>query len=158
AAGIPAAKIGIGIGFYGSSFENGEWASNGWRHLDPPAMPADVTGPHQSNHPDFSRHGDNALSDSNIMPDMHAGMAERWDHSAKAPYLSFATPAIFQIPGYTSDMATTYVTYDDEQSIAEKGSYVRNNGLGGVMIWTISQGYLGNWKSSGEVDPLMKAI
>jgi chitinase len=60
-------------------------------------------------------------------------------------------------PGVT-DLRTTYVTYDDEQGIAEKGAYVRNNGLGGVIIWTISQGYLGDWKTSGEVDPLMKAV
>jgi len=55
-------------------------------------------------------------------------------------------------------MRATFVTYDNEQSIAEKGSYVRRNGRGGVMIWAISEGYLGSWKSSGELDPLMKAI
>jgi hypothetical protein len=26
------------------------------------------------------------------------------------------------------------------------------------MIWAISEGYLGRWKTSGELDPLMKAV
>ena len=26
------------------------------------------------------------------------------------------------------------------------------------MIWAISEGYLGNWKTTGELDPLMKAV
>ena len=87
-----------------------------------------------------------------------ADTAYRWDDTAKAPYLSFSTPRIINIPGQVNDLETTYVTYDNEQSIAEKGSYARKNGLGGLIIWTISQGYLGNWKTTGEVDPLMKAV
>lgn len=157
-AGIPDAKIGIGIGFYGSSYENGKWTSGGFIHLDPPDIPSYVTDPHQSTVGVFNRYGDNALSYSNIMQYIHSGLAYRWDDAARVPYLSFAAPAHFEVPGFFNDMDTTYVTYDDEQSIAEKGSYVRKNGLGGVMIWTISQGYLGSWKTTGELDPLMKAV
>jgi chitinase len=50
-----------------------------------------------------------------------------------------------------SDLRTTYLTYDDEQGIAEKGAYVRNNGLGGAIIWTISQGYLGIGRSRARL-------
>ena len=62
--------------------------------------------------------------------------------------------------GYPTDPGLNANTTNDdnEQSIAEKGSYARKNGLGGLIIWTISQGYLGNWKTTGEVDPLMKAV
>jgi chitinase len=158
AAGIPPSKIGIGIGFYGDAVENGAWTSSGWRHLDPPAIPSYVTGPHQSTDHAFWRHGDNALSYSNIMRYLHSGTAYRWDEVARVPYLSFSAPESVAIPGYTTDMRASFVTYDNEQSIAEKGSYARRNGLGGVMIWAISEGYLGNWKTSGEPDPLMKAV
>ncbi len=163
AAGVPDAKIGIGIGFYGSAFENGGWVSSGqsstgWTHRDPPDIPAYVTEPHQSTDTAFNRYGDNALSYSNIMQYLYSGLAYRWDDTAKVPYLSWSTPASFQVPGYFDDLKTTFVTYDDEQAIAEKGAYVRNNGLGGVMIWAISEGYLGNWKTTGELDPLMKAV
>lgn len=34
---------------------------------------------------------------------------------------------------------STFITYEDEQSIAEKTGYVRDNGLGGAMIWELSQ-------------------
>ncbi len=34
---------------------------------------------------------------------------------------------------------STFITYEDEQSMAEKARYVRNNGLSGVMIWELSQ-------------------
>ena len=157
AAGVPAAKIGIGLGFYGTSYENGTWTSNGYVHEDPPAISSYVTAPHQSTDTAFSRYGDNELSYSNIMRYIHSGMAYRWDDSARVPYLSFSAPVTFDIPN-ASNMATTYVTYDDEQSIAQKGSYVHKNGLGGVIIWAISEGYLGNWKTEGELDPLMKAV
>jgi chitinase len=158
AAGVPNDKIGIGIGFYGTAIENGGWMNGDFVHQDPPDIPSYVTDPHQATNTVFSRYGDNALSYSNILQYLHSGLAYRWDDSARVPYLSFSTPAHFQVPGYFSDLATTFVTYDNEQSIAEKGSYVRKNNLGGVMIWAISEGYLGNWKTSGELDPLMKAV
>jgi chitinase len=156
-AGVPDAKIGIGIGFYGSAYENGAWQNGEFVHLDPPAIPAYVTEPHQGTSTAFSRYGDNQISYSNVMRYMHSGMSYRWDDSARVPYLSFATPTLFAVPD-TANMVTTYVTYENEQSVAEKGSYVRSNNLGGVMIWTISQGYLGSWKTTGELDPLMKAV
>lgn len=158
AAGVPAGKLGIGIGFYGSSVENGAYVNGAFTHLDPPAIPAYVIAPHQSTATAVSRYGDNALSYSNILRYVHSGAAYRWDDAARVPYLSFSTPASFTIPGAFSDMRTTFVTYENEQSIAEKGSYARRNGLGGVMIWTISQGYLGRWREAGERDPLMKAV
>lgn len=33
---------------------------------------------------------------------------------------------------------STLITYEDEQSMAEKASYVNQKGLGDVMIWEIS--------------------
>jgi len=157
-AGVPAAKLGIGIGFYGDSVENGTWTSAGWQHLEPPAIPSYITAPHQNTNHGIWRYGDNALSYSNIMRYLHSGAAYRWDETARVPYLSFSTPTPVAIPGFTTDMRASFVTYDNEQSIAEKGSYVKQNGLGGVMIWTISEGYLGSWKTAGELDPLMKAV
>ncbi len=34
---------------------------------------------------------------------------------------------------------STFITYEDEQSMAEKASYVTSKGLGGIMIWELSQ-------------------
>jgi|GEM_PF-774987 len=146
ADGIPASKIGIGIGFYGDALEN-----------DPAALPSQyVTAPHQSTDHAMWRFGDNVFSYSNIMQMFYNGQRYRWDDAARVPYLSIPDPTTVSISG-AGNVRPTYITYDNEQSIAEKGSYVRRNGLGGVMIWAISEGYL-SWKSSGEKDPLMKAI
>lgn len=36
---------------------------------------------------------------------------------------------------------STFVSYDDSASIAEKAAYIRVNGLGGAMVWELSQDY-----------------
>lgn len=48
------------------------------------------------------------------------GYVRYWDDEAKAPFL------------YNGD---EFITYDDEESIAQKVKYVKENGLGGVMFW-----------------------
>jgi chitinase len=48
------------------------------------------------------------------------GFTRYWDDEAKAPYL------------FNGD---TFISYDDEQSIAHKCAYVKQRGLLGVMFW-----------------------
>lgn len=48
------------------------------------------------------------------------GFVRYWDDEAKAPYL------------FNGD---TFVSYDDEQSIAEKVKYAAKEGLAGIMYW-----------------------
>ena len=38
---------------------------------------------------------------------------------------------------------STFISYDDEESIAAKMEYIRNKGLGGAMIWEMSQDHNG---------------
>ena len=37
---------------------------------------------------------------------------------------------------------TQYIAYEDEQSILAKGAYSKANGYGGIIIWTIQEGWL----------------
>jgi chitinase len=46
----------------------------------------------------------------------------RWDETQKVPY-AFA--------------GTEWVGYDDVRSVTEKCSYIKDNGLGGAMVWDI---------------------
>lgn len=126
AVGVPAAKLGIGIPFYGVC----------WRG---------VTGPNQTSSTMTIIADDNTMSYRNIMASYHTASARQWDDVAKMGYLSFASP--------TGPQGCQFVSYDDEQSIAEKGAYVRSAGLGGAIIWTINQGHLG----AGQ-DPLLRAV
>lgn len=34
---------------------------------------------------------------------------------------------------------STFITYENEQSIAEKAKYIKDNGVSGAMIWELSQ-------------------
>ena len=54
------------------------------------------------------------------------GYVRYWDERAKAAYLWNAA-------------SKTLITYDDPQAIGAKGVYVRDNHLGGMMFWELSQ-------------------
>lgn len=127
--GIPAAKLGVGIGFYGAC----------WRG---------VTGPRQALNGAYIVASDNTMSYRNIMTSYYNSTARRWDDAAKAGYLTFASA--------TGPQSCNFVSYEDEQSIAAKGEFVRARGLGGAIIWTIGQGHLPS-APAGSRDPLLKA-
>jgi chitinase len=126
--GVPAAKLGIGIGFYGTC----------WRG---------VTGPRQPATSAAVVAADNTMSHARIMAAYHTGDAYRWDDEAAAPYLSFDAP--------TGPAGCTYVSYEDSRSIAEKAEFARAEGLGGAIIWTVAQGHAAN-AAPAERDVLLR--
>ena len=131
AANVPAAKLGIGIGFYGLCYS-------------PP-----VTGPDQALNGATLIASDGTISYANIMTEYYSASARQWDALARVPYLSF--------PSAHAPDGCTYISYDDEQSIAEKGAYVKAKGLGGVIQWELNEGYLSS-AAAGQRNPLLKAI
>jgi chitinase len=54
------------------------------------------------------------------------GFVRYWDEQAKAPFL-------------WNEATLTFITYDDPQSIRAKADYVREQRLGGMMFWELSQ-------------------
>ncbi|WP_243393522.1 glycosyl hydrolase family 18 protein [Solimonas fluminis] len=134
--GVPAAKLGIGIGFYGSC----------WRGVTQPYQSTD--GVDTGGLP-INGNDDNDMSYTNIMTLYYSASAKRWHEAAKAPYLSSATRV--------GPQQCNFISYEDPQSIAEKALYVKQNGLGGTIVWTINQGYLPN-APAGQRDPLMQAL
>ena len=127
-AGIPAEKIHISLPFFGSCWEG-------------------VTDPLQDGGTYLL--GDNAMSYVNIMTDYYP-VADRytWDDIARVPYLSFEPD-----PG---PQGCTFVSYDNPQSIREKGAFIRAANLGGAFIWTLAEGYLPD-NPVGERNPLLDA-
>ncbi|MBI5502851.1 MAG: hypothetical protein HY907_21580 [Deltaproteobacteria bacterium] len=131
AAGVPAAKLGIGIGFYGVCYT-------------PP-----VAGPREELRGGWIAAADVDMSYRNIITRYFEAEAWRWDDEAKSPYLSFAEPK--------GPMGCGYISYEDPRSIAERAAYVKAQGLGGAIVWSIEQGYLPR-AAEGERDPLMDAL
>jgi chitinase len=131
AANVPAARLGIGIGFYGLCYTS------------------PVTGPDQALSGATVAASDGTMSYANIMTKYYSSSARQWDDLAKVPYLSFSSP-------HAPDNCT-YISYDDEESIAEKAAYVKAKGLGGVIQWELNEGYL-SAAAAGQRNPLLEAI
>jgi chitinase len=131
AAGLPAAKLGIGIGAFGSC----------WQGVNAMLVPLDNTSARVTA-------SDNTMSYATIMSQYYNASAYKWDATAQMGYLSFSAP--------TGPAQCTMVSYEDAQSVAAKGRYVKSAGLGGAMVWTINQGHIPN-AAAGQQDPLLSA-
>ncbi len=112
ALGVPRAKLGIGFGFFGQCWKGG------------------VTGPRQ---PQGASTIVGNPSYAAIMATYHRGDAYRYDKAAAASYLGRAAGL--------GPARCTYLSYEDPRSIAAKVAYLKAKGLGGGIIWTISQGW-----------------
>lgn len=134
AGGVPAQKIGIGIDFYGYRWSGGEGTPTGG-----------ATAPRQaySAAPTVT----SGIPYRSILADYFSTSAYRWDDEAKAAYL-FADES-----GSANDF---FLSYDDETTCAEKLDYVRQKGIGGVIIWELSGGYLP--EGYAVRDPLLQAV
>jgi chitinase len=77
------------------------------------------------------------------------------DATASEPYLSLTAAITDQGCG----AATRYISYDDETSIIAKGTFSKNSGYGGIIVWTLEEGYLPANASGGRArNSLMQAL
>lgn len=132
-AGVPRSKLGIGVGLYGLFYNN------------------PVTGPRQAA-ASGSNGGDDVNNYRRLLEDNafgQPGAVYHWDDVAKQSYISYSQPW-----WRASDAPVTYLSYEDERSIAEKGKWVHEQGLGGTLVWTINYGYLPQQGSN----PPMQAV
>ncbi|MBN2530538.1 MAG: glycoside hydrolase family 18 protein [Deltaproteobacteria bacterium] len=128
-SGIPAAKIGIGIGFFGICYS------------------APVQAPREELRGSRIIAAEDSMSYTKIIHDYLPHSKYSYDELAEVPYLTLEPP----ING------CTYISFENERSIRSKAQFVKQARLGGAMIWTINQGYLPN-ATAGQQDPLMKTI
>jgi chitinase len=88
---------------------------------------AGVQAAHDGRHQPYERYeGDHSYAELAEKWIDQRGFVRRWDARAKAPYL-------------WNEATRTFVSYDDPESIRLKAEYVRENGLGGMMFWELSQ-------------------
>jgi chitinase len=116
-AGVPAGKLVVGVPFYG----------RGW------------TGVPDTNHGLYQPDG-GAATDAHVPKGVWSDGAIAYGDLAKY-YLGTATrywDDQGQVPWLYDPTAQLFVTYEDPQSLGLKAGYVISNGLGGVMIWHLS--------------------
>jgi len=109
--GFPAAKLVLGVPFYG----------RGWENVGPNA-----SGLYQSGTAASVGTWEKGVFDySDIKSNYLPSMTRSWDASAQVPYLY--DPA-----------RRLWISYDDAQSMKIKADYIKAKGLGGAMIWEIT--------------------
>jgi len=130
-ADVPAAKLGVGAGFFGQCWAGG------------------VDGPGQDTAGAWIAAVDSQMSYTIIMDEYYEAVSFNYDADAEVPYL-----------GYGAGHGThncTFISYEDEDSLAAKCDYMKQNDLGGIIIWTINQGYIPS-APAGSRNPLLKSI
>jgi chitinase len=131
AAGVPRSKLAMGTSFYAICYTGG------------------VTGPDQSTENGVQiRGGDNDLMLSKFYGRNGAfsEIYRHWSAAASQPYLSLPR---------AEEHGCRYVSYEDEQALLAKGAFSRRSGYGGIIVWTINQGYVA---SHSQPNFLMAAL
>jgi chitinase len=119
-AGVPKAKLGMGISFYAICYTGG------------------ITGPNQSTEGGVTiQGGDNdfMLSELYGKRNEYFQLYNKWNAAALEPYMTLPT---------ANGRGCRYVTYENERSILAKGQFSRAQGYGGIVIWTLNEGYVGS--------------
>ncbi|RZJ18032.1 MAG: hypothetical protein EON91_06775 [Brevundimonas sp.] len=120
AAGVPRSRLGIGIGFFGIYYNPG------------------VTGPYQniSN----LQLDDNALAWNRLLEDGYFNTGDvRWHELSKSTYRVYSGAGHRPPDGRAP---AGLLSYEDQRSIAAKGQWVRETGLGGTIVWAINYGHV----------------
>jgi chitinase len=131
AAGVPASKLGVGAGFYGECYTS------------------PVTAPVQSLGGSQVAASDGTMAYRNILLSYYSSSAYHYDSSAAVPYLTLSG---------SNGESCTYVSYEDETSIKAKAAWVKSQGLGAIIIWTLSEGYVASGSTVEEQNPLVEAM
>ena len=134
ANGVAAAKLGLGVAFYGDIWTHGAGTSTGGTLLPRQTW---TTAPTTSQ-----------IAYSSVMSTYYQSNSYHWDTAAQAAYLGI-TNAIA-----TNDM---FISYDDDHTCQAKVSYARNHFLGGLMIWEVAQAYFPA-RPVGQRNPLLQTI
>ncbi len=131
--GVPSWKINIGLAFYGRSLKTKGAAG---LHVSSRQVPDTKTFPEDSGAPMFY----------NILARQDR-FQYHWDSLAQAPYLK-------------GKNFNTFVTYEDERSIAQKARYINEHNLAGAIIWDITGDCVENRSRPGEIErtPLADAL
>ncbi|KAJ2004574.1 hypothetical protein GGI04_002557 [Coemansia thaxteri] len=121
ARGVPPHKVVLGVGFYGRGFSNVDHSAS--PAADLPGLGCPFSGvPAGSWEPGSFDY--KALRRLHLLP--NSTYSTHWDDAAKAPILY-------------SHADRVMITFEDAMALSWKADYVLRRGLGGIMIWELSQ-------------------
>ena len=126
--GVKPLKLALGLPFYGYV----------WTGVLQPRQPWS-----ESNTPTVS-----AAAYRAIITSYYQSNSYQWDIAAQAAYLSLSN---------ASSADDMFVSYEDAASCQTKVSYSRNRGLGGIMIWELSQDFFPE-RGEGQQSPLLQSL
>jgi chitinase len=129
-SGVAANKLGIGVAFYGYIWTGGSGSASN-----------SITQPRQSW---TSAPTATATPFTTLMADYYQSNLYHWDTNAQSAYLGITN---------SNPLNNMFISYNDQRACQAMVSYVRNHGLGGVMIWELAQDH-----QSGQSDPLLQSI
>lgn len=110
-AGLPAEKMVVGVPFYSRQWDRVKGGGDG---LGQEAETIGHYGPDYGSLVDYIAKSDGDNSGE------HAAYRRYWDEEAGVPYLFDGS---------------TFISYEDQQSLAGKISYIRERDLAGIMFW-----------------------
>jgi len=130
AGGVPAEKLGLGVGTYATCWEY------------------PVKSPGQTVPSGYYSNKLGTMSMRTLMDKYYVKKYEKWDAKALVPYVSYKKAK--------GEWDCGFISYENEKSITAKMEYMKDEGLGGAIVWNIGTGYYPN-KSSSKRHPLLKA-
>lgn len=136
ATGVPRERLGMGIGFYGIYYGR------------------TVTAPRQDlGENEVYETQDMALAWSRLEELGYLDHGElQWDEEASSTYRTYDEGGF--VPEADPGRAPAgFLSYEDERSIAAKGEYAQETGLGGTIIWVVNYGA----RADGS-NPLLAAV
>jgi chitinase len=134
ATGTPRHKLGIGISLDVACWRGGTGTSTGGTTLPRQAWQTPPT---------YAKHSYAELKTQGYLPDTYG-----WDETAQMAWFGM------DMQGSNNDL---FCNFNDARSIASKIAYVKAQGLGGFIIWALSQDQL-DYLPPGQQRPLRQAI
>jgi chitinase len=119
AAGVPAAKLVLGAPFYGRGWSNVGSANNGLRQSGVTALGTYDAGERTG----MFDYRDIAAK----LSSQPQAYKRYWDSTSQTPFIY--APSV---------QGGLWISYDDPQSIRIKAQYIKTRGLGGMMVWDLS--------------------
>lgn len=126
--GVPASKLVMGLPLYGRSFATTSMTHDGLFSTYHDVGGGTTVEPGMRFFYDIKRH---------LLPYYN----EHWDEQAKAPYL---------FNPYTGE----FVTYENEKSLSLKCDYIKQQGLGGAMVWELGLDTRPEWDAMRVINEI----